>query len=174
MGGEVLQNFTAPNVGSSQILKKTVTMVIFVSVLLKDIFEQGKDFSWEPPSCCPRCEHHKVWSHGFVQRYFDGFDSFLWIKCYRCPLCGCILTLRPDTHFSRFQASKDTIRSSLEERIQTGRWPPSELSHSRQRHWMQNLKRKIKAILSDTWEAGVLAAYDYLLFLGHIPVSISI
>jgi len=149
-------------------------MVIFVSVILKDIFEQGRDFAWQCPPCCPQCNHHKVWSHGFVQRHFDGFDTFLLIKCYRCPLCGCILTLRPDTHFSRFQAAKATIRSSIKERVKTGRWPPADLSLSRQRHWMQNLKRKIKALLSDTWDRGIFAAYDHLISIGQTPVSSSI
>jgi len=149
-------------------------MIIFVPVLLKNIFEQGRDFPWTPPSCCPKCNHYKVWSHGFVQRHFDGFDTFLLLKCYRCPNCGCILTLRPDTHFSRFQASKKIIRSSLSARLKFGRWPPSALSLSRQRHWMQNLKRQIKAILSDTWDAGIPAAYDYLISIGRTPVSSSI
>jgi len=175
MGGEVLQNFTAPNVGSIKILKKKLLkMVIFVSVLLKNIFEQGRDFPWKRPPCCPRCNHYKVWSHGFVRRHFDGYDTSLLLKCYRCPLCGCVLTLRPDTHFSRFQASKETIRSSIEERVQSGRWPPTALSFSRLRHWMKNLKRRIKAILSDTWNSGTLAAYDYLISIGHTPVSSSI
>ena len=149
-------------------------MIIFVPVLLKNIFDQGRDFSWERPPCCPKCNHYKVWSHGFVQRHFDGFDTFLLLKCYRCPHCGCVLTLRPDTHFSRFQASKDTIRSSIEERVKSGRWPPSDLSLSRQRHWMQNLKRKMKAILFDTWNQSILAAYDHLISIGHTPVSSSI
>ncbi len=98
-------------------------MIIFVPVLLKKILEQGRDFPWKRSPCCLKCNHYKVWSHGFVQRHFDGFDTFLLLKCYRCPNCGCILTLRPDTHFSRFQASKDTIRSSIEKRIKSGRWP---------------------------------------------------
>ncbi len=149
-------------------------MIIFVPVLLKNIFEQGRDFPWKRPPCCSKCNHYKVWSYGFIQRHFDGFDTFLLLKCYRCPNCGCILTLRPDTHFSRFQTSKDTIRSSIKERVKSGRWPPSFLSLSRQRHWMQNLKRQIKAFLSDTWEHGILAAYDYLLSIHHTPVGSSI
>lgn len=149
-------------------------MIIFVPVLLKNIFEQGRNFPWNPPSCCPKCDHYKVWSHGFVQRHFDGFDTFLLLKCYRCPHCGCVLTLRPDTHFSRFQASQETIRSSIEERVKSGRWPPSTLSPSRQRHWMKNLKRQTKAVLSDLWEHGILAAYDHLISIGQTPVGSSI
>jgi hypothetical protein len=114
-----------------------------------------------------------VWSHGFVERIFDGFNVTLSLKCYRCPLCGCVITLRPDTHFPRFQASKDKIRSFLSERLKTGRWPPGQ-SHSRQRHWLRNLKKQTKALLSDTWAKGLLTAFDYLTSKGNTPVSGSI
>lgn len=99
-------------------------MITFVSVILKEIFEQGRKYVWERPATCANCNHYKVWSHGFVERLFDGFDTFLLLKCYRCPNCGCVITLRPDSHFARIQASKETIRSSLYNRLQTGRWPP--------------------------------------------------
>jgi hypothetical protein len=173
MGGKVLKNFTAPNNGSVKILKTVKDMIIFVPVLLKDIFEQDRDFLWERPPCCPRCNHYKVWSHGYVERLFDGFDVTLSLKCYRCPLCGCVITLRPDTHFSRFQASKNTIRLFISERLATGRWPPGQ-SHSRHRHWLRNLKKQIKAFLSDIWSKGTLTAFDYLASIGHTPVSSSI
>ncbi len=148
-------------------------MIIFVPVLLKDIVEQERDFAWERPPCCPRCDHYKVWSHGFVERLFDGFNIPLFLKCYRCPLCGCVITLRPDTHFPRFQASKDKIRFFISERLATGRWPPAQ-SHSRHRHWLRNLKRRLKALLSDTWDKGILAAFDYLASVRSTPVSSSI
>jgi len=48
----------------------------------------------------------------------------LWLKRYRCPNCGCIILMRPASHFSRFQASRETIRFALEQRINHGRWPP--------------------------------------------------
>jgi hypothetical protein len=114
-----------------------------------------------------------VWSHGFVERFFDGFNITLLLKCYRCPLCGCVITLRPDTHFTRFQASKDKIRLFLFERLKTGRWPPGS-SHSRHRRWLQNLRKQTKALLSDKWAKGLLAAFDYLVSIGHTPVSSSI
>jgi len=173
MGGEVLENLTARNNGSAKILKTVKDMIIFVPVLLKDIFEQERDFVWERPPCCPRCNHYKVWGHGFVERIFDGFNVTLSLKCYRCPLCGCVITLRPDTHFPRFQASKDKIRSFLSERLKTGRWPPGQ-SHSRHRHWLRNLKKQTKAILLDTWPKGLLAAFDHLTSMGNTPVGSSI
>ena len=71
-------------------------MIDFVAVQLKDIFEQGKDYRWIRPAACLNCNHYMVWGHGFVPRYFDGFVGCLYMKCYRCPLCCCVMTSRPD------------------------------------------------------------------------------
>ena len=127
-----------PQTGLKRPNTKNRKMITFVSVVLKEILEQGRDYKWKRPTTCPNCNHYKVWSHGFVQRFFDGFDTFLLLKCFRCPNCGCVTTLRPDSHFSRIQASKSTIRSCLDCRVKTGRWPP-DLSLSRQRHWLKKI-----------------------------------
>ena len=42
-------------------------MIYFVSVQLKNIFEQGKNYPWVKPEICPACGHYKVWGHGFSQ-----------------------------------------------------------------------------------------------------------
>ncbi|NOY53666.1 MAG: hypothetical protein GXP58_08600 [Deltaproteobacteria bacterium] len=73
------------------------------------------------PGSCPRCHSDRLWGHGFVERLFDGFSVPLLIRRYRCSLCGCIITLRPDSHFPRIQAPKEEIRSALSHRIATGR-----------------------------------------------------
>ncbi len=145
-------------------------MIIFVPVLLKDIFQKKRDFVWKRPQCCPRCNHYKVWSHGFAERFFDGFNVPLLLKCYRCPNCGCVMTMRADSHFSRIQTSKSKIRSFLSERIKTGRWPPDQ-PHSKFRHWLYNLKKQVKAYLTETWDRGFIAAFDYLASIGKVPVS---
>jgi len=53
------------------------------------------------------------------------------------------------------------------------RWPPGSAG-SRQRHWLCNLKRQIKAHLTEEWKDGLVAAFDRLVTLGRIPVSRSI
>jgi len=148
-------------------------MLHFVSVHLKEVFEQGTNFKWPRPACCPRCNHYKVWGHGFVSRLFDSFASTFLIKRFRCPDCGCVITCRPSTHFSRIQADKTVVRHSLSNRLTIGRWSEG-ISSSRQRHWLFNLQRKAKARLSDVWRQGLMAAYDRLLELGYVPVSRSI
>lgn len=145
-------------------------MIQFVNVLLKAIFVQGREFPWERPSQCPRCGHLMVWGHGYVQVLFDGFDDPLWLKRYRCPNCSCIIQMRPVSHFSRFQSSKATIRHALKYRITNMRWPPGSPT-ARMRHWLSNLNRQAKAHLTETWKAGLIAAYDELIQMGRIPVS---
>lgn len=146
-------------------------MIYFVSVLLKDIFEQGKNYSWLKPEVCPKCGHYKVWGHGFTARYFSGFPHCLYLKCYRCPGCRSVITLRPDTHFSRIRSSRETIRSHLDQRLSKVRLPRSSLSRSCLRHWLTNLARQTLAHLGSGWKGGLLSAYDWLLAMGKIPVS---
>jgi hypothetical protein len=143
-------------------------MIRFVDVLLKDIFQMGRDFPWERPAQCPCCGNWKVWGHGFVGTFFNGFSSEIWLKRYRCPACGCVVKLRPSSHFHRFQSSKHTIRSSLMLRICTGNWPQGSCK-SRQRYWLHNLKRQMKAHLN--WNTGLTEAFDLLADQGKIPVS---
>ncbi len=154
-------------------LQKNRTMIQFVAVILKEIFDQGHSFPWDRPQKCPKCNSFKVWGHGFVPAYFDFFNAPLLLKRYRCPDCGCVITMRPASHFSRFQSSRSTIRSALQQRINYGKWPP-DLSSARMRHWLRNLKRQIRAHLPQSWKSGLMASYDRLLDMGKIPVSRSI
>ena len=145
-------------------------MIIFVSSLLKDIFKQGRNFPWPRPSACPRCGFHKVWGHGYVDAWFDGYGEALPLKRYRCPCCGCIIRLRPSSHLSRFQASTHSIRSTLSIRIKTGRWPP-DCSVSRVGHWLRSLKRKSLALFGFNVKKDLIKGFDNLLSLGRNPVS---
>ena len=88
-------------------------MIIFIPVVLKTILKEGKKYSWPRPERCPRCDRYKVWGHGYVLSIFDGFIHSLWLKRYRCPQCHCIIKLRPAGYFKRFQASINTIRTSI-------------------------------------------------------------
>jgi hypothetical protein len=142
-------------------------MIHFVSVILKDIIELGKNYPWERPAICPRCGHYRLWGHGFVQRYFRGFSSSLFLKCYRCPSCSCVLTLRPDSHFPRIRSSKAVIRNHLAHRQEFGHWPRSDLARSNLRYWLNNLKRRTIAFLDNRWIMGLLVAFDQL----PIPVT---
>jgi hypothetical protein len=145
-------------------------MLLFVDVALKDIFEQGRNYQWPTPSCCPRCNHYKVWRHGFVERFFDLFTTALFIRRFQCPQCRCVICYRPESHFSRIQATRLFVRQSLANRLSSGRWPPTH-STSRCRHWLVNLKRKAVAYFGMRFAPDLIAAYDRLLGLGHVPIS---
>ena len=149
-------------------------MISSVSAVLKEIFERGKDYPWVKPDVCPCCNNYKLWGHGFTARFFHGFPQCLYLKCYRCPGCKSVITLRPDTHFSRIRSSRDTIRDHLERRLNTGRWPASTLSRSCLRHWLANLRCQMLAHLTYGWQDGLLAAFDLLVEMGKTPISRSI
>jgi len=146
-------------------------MIYFVHAILKQIFVLGKNYPWGRPDVCPRCGHYRLWSHGYVQRYFRGFPSFLYLKCYRCPACLCVLTLRPDSHFSRIRTSKVTLRDHIARRDMMGHLPHSDLPRSSLRYWWKNLIRRTVAFLNNSWCKGFLAAFDHFVALGVTPVS---
>ena len=148
-------------------------MVIFSVVKLKELFEKERDYPWQKPENCPRCNSHRLWGHGFGEAIFDGYNRPLLLKLYRCPDCGCVIRLRPKGYFKRFQAPVETIRSSIACKAVTNRWIAG-VERTRQCHWFRALKKRIKAYLTDTWRKGVVAGFDYLLQLGQIPVSRSI
>ena len=153
--------------------QKEKKMILSADVLLKNIFVKGRFFGWSRPDSCPRCNHWKVWGHGFRRSLFEGFDVPLYLKRYRCPCCGCIIVLRPSSHFNRFQTSKTAIRSALNQRIAHGKWPPSD-HPGRLRHWLRNLKRQTQAHLTLRFRGGLMAAFDRLVGMGIVPVSRSI
>lgn len=155
----------------SQPLIQRALMIWSVEVDLKKIHELGRLFSWPRPSCCPRCNNWRIWGHGYVERYFDGFDKALPLKCYRCPECGCVITLRPESHFPRIHSSKEIVRFHISNRLQTGRWPPSPLPRSRLRHWICNLKRRVHAFLTASWRQGLWTGFEVLYLQGQTPVA---
>lgn len=146
-------------------------MIWSIVVDLNQIHDLGRDYPWPRPDRCLRCRNWRLWGHGFVMRYFDGFATALFLKCFRCPSCGCVITPRPQSHFPRIRSSKETIRTHLDRRLDTGRWPPSSLSRSRLRHWLAHLKCHIQARLTSTWSLGEIAGFDRLLTLGLVPVA---
>ena len=148
-------------------------MIIFVFAELKEILKKQRDYPWPRPDVCACCRASKVWGHGFVLAYFDGFATGIYIRRYRCPGCGCVIRLRPRGYFRRIQASIRTIRKSLYERIVKGRYLPG-VSRSRQRHWLNGLVRNTTAHLGNTWTNRLMEAFERLLDMGKVPESSSV
>ena len=145
-------------------------MIICFPVDIKSLIELGRNYPWPKVKNCLRCNGCRLWGHGFVLACFDGWDKAIEIKRCRCPDCGCVLRFKPDGYFKQFQAKIETIRSSIATKSRTGAWE-SGISRSRQQNWFRALGRKIKAHLTDVWDKGILAAFDYLLGKGIVPVS---
>ncbi|HDS16022.1 MAG TPA: hypothetical protein ENN66_05345 [Proteobacteria bacterium] len=146
-------------------------MIWSIAVDLKQIQQQGKAYAWPRPTSCPRCRHWRLWGHGYALRYFDGFPTALPMKCYRCPLCGCVVTARPADYFLRIRSTMAVIVACLTQRLTRDRWPAQMQPRSRLRHWLSNLAGRVRIHLSETWSGGLLRGYDRLLERGQIPVA---
>lgn len=75
-----------------------------------------------------------MWGHGYVERFFDGVEAALPMKRWRCPHCGAVHTMRPQTHWRGFWAARATILASLRDKEKTHRWL-SQLARERQQYW---------------------------------------
>ena len=151
---------------------KAILLLLFVDVSVKRIFEEGKGFPWPRPPNCPRC-HGRIWGHGFVEAFFDGFPKALLLRRYRCADCGLTLRLRPQGYWPRFQASIQAIRDSLSHRLRFFRWPPM-VSRQRGGHWLRSLIRQVRWYLGVSWGGGLLRAFEKLCRQGVIPASRSV
>ncbi len=85
-------------------------MILSVTANLKEIEEKGRNYHWVRPKVCLRCKGSRLWGHGFVKSWFDGYVCTLLLRRYRCPLCGCVIKLKPKGYFKRFQAKTESIR----------------------------------------------------------------
>jgi hypothetical protein len=155
--------------------KTTVSIMIWViAVNLNEIFLLGRDFVWPRPDSCLSCGRYRVWSHGFIYRYFHGFTGPCILRCYRCSDCGCVMTPRPKGYWPRFQASGDDIEHLVQRRVELGRWPASSLGLSRLRHYVAALKRLVLAILGANWIDRLYDGYVELIGRGIVPFSRSL
>ncbi|KRT62350.1 MAG: hypothetical protein XU11_C0086G0003 [Candidatus Dadabacteria bacterium CSP1-2] len=113
-------------------------LIIYFAVRVKDLFETGKEYPWSRPKRCPRCKGIRLWGHGFAGRYFQGFVQRLWVKKYLCPDCKSVHTMRPSTHWRRFQSSRFVILRSLLYKIRRNKWRRS-LPRQNQQYWFSGL-----------------------------------
>ena len=123
-------------------LRKDSQLVLHLAVDFKRLQEQGKEYSWPRPQRCLKCGRERPWGHGYVGRCFDGCGGRLWLKRYRCPECGTVYTLRPDTHYRGFWAPWRVILGALLHQLKGGRWM-SRASRQRQQYWRQGLRRQL-------------------------------
>jgi len=122
----------------------------------------GKSYPWPRPPCCPRCEGRRLWGHGYVERYFDGYDERLPMKRWRCVECGAVHTMRPASHWRGFWATIVLIMSSLRAKGEGRRWL-SQVARQRQQYWWRGFQRQRRvagaaASLNDLQAQAVIVA----------------
>ena len=115
-----------------------VVLIVHFEIKIKDLISAGKDYPWPRPGACPCCGG-KLWGHGYTPRYFEGAAQRLWLKRYRCIECHAVHTLRPKTHWRRFQATLAAIIQSLRSKITDDRWT-QDFSRQRQQYWFKGFK----------------------------------
>jgi hypothetical protein len=113
-------------------------VVLQVAVNVKRLFALGKDYPWPRPKRCLSCHSSRIWGHGYVQRYFEGYTQPLWVKRLRCPDCHTVYTLRPDLFYRGFRYSLRTILSSLMKRV-TGHGWLLWIPRQNQQYWYRGL-----------------------------------
>jgi len=144
-------------------------LVIFVDVDVKQLAKLGKDFPWQKPSMCPRCNSH-LWWHGFVISYFTCQKHGVYLKRLRCPTCGGIHRLRPHGYWKYFQSTSQSIFEAITQKVTKENWRP-DLPRSRQVQWFRRFRKQVLAVLGLQYSGGLLEAFKKLLCLGFIPVS---
>ncbi len=143
-------------------------MVLHVAVDVQRLFELGKNYPWPRPERCPSCKSSRLWGHGYVQRYFEGFLLPLWVKRLRCPDCRTVYTLRPDLFYRGFRHCILTILFSLMTRIGDGRWLLS-IPRQNQQYWYRGLRLQAVRIRNIVFPD--MTALNEIISSGFIPVS---
>ncbi|MBW2219535.1 MAG: hypothetical protein JRF40_08615 [Deltaproteobacteria bacterium] len=78
--------------------------------------------------------------------------------------------MRPAGYLPRFQASIETIRSSIISKVTKQKWL-SVLDRTRQQHWFRGLVRRAKAFLENTWKHSMVKAFDHFISNKMNPVT---
>lgn len=149
-------------------------MILYSKVSVKKIFEEGKDYAWGRPQRCPKCGSGRLWGHGYVERYFEGFETAVWMKRWQCRDCGGVHTMRPEGFWRRFRHSVVRIVKSLKQKLSGGGWL-GEFGREVQQYWRRgfgrqcaregrNVYKKGREILERLLEKGVIVATHSLEF----------
>ena len=142
----------------------------FCSRKPQEDFLKKQKYKWPRPAVCPRCQSHRVWGHGFVPRFFDGFSQALLMRRYRCPDCGVVITMRSRDYLPRFQAPLSSICKSLINKHYKNRWLTG-LGRTRQQFWWNAFKRRVAAVWGNICPLAVKDQLETLLRAGFSPVS---
>ncbi|MCK9365269.1 MAG: hypothetical protein M0P74_16910 [Syntrophales bacterium] len=147
-------------------------MIVEVACDVKQINakDQGRGYDWPRPERCPRCLGGKIWGHGFVWAFLGSLKTGVYLKRYRCPVCGCVMRMKPSGYFPRFSVTVEKIKFSLTSKLEGGSWFKG-LAVNRQRHWLRSLMRQVTVRLGVDWLNRLLDGFAVLTGKGKVPVS---
>ena len=60
-----------------QLSPETYLLILYFGIDVNLLETQGKRYPWPRPPWCPRCRSPRLWGHGYVGRFFDGFQKAL-------------------------------------------------------------------------------------------------
>lgn len=134
-------------------------MILYCNASAEEIQNEGKAFNWERP-VCPRCKIG-VHGHGFVSRFFNAIAGYIFVKRWRCPRCGMVITCRPAGYWPRYQESISKVFESLIYRVTHRKWPP-HTGRQRGGHWIRKLllNAKVNQLLKDSVIATIIFYRD--------------
>jgi hypothetical protein len=121
--------------------KSIYLLILHFEIDVKRLSEAGKKYPWPRLERCPECGGIRIWGHGYVERYFEGYALPLWMKRYRCVDCKSVHTARPRQYYRRFQVESIVIILSFLERIVYGKWLKC-LSRQRQQYWWKGFLKQ--------------------------------
>ena len=145
-------------------------MILREDIDLTKLHILGKEYPHRRPERCPKCQSQRIWGHGYIPRYFDGY-GLVYLKRWICADCGCVPTIRPAGYFSRHHQTITGILKSIVHRVKTGQWIRGpDLTRQRQGHWLRALRKNIKVWLGLEWIDKMIDGFSELMNLGQCPV----
>lgn len=158
---------------SPQLWAKDVILSLFFVLCFKEIMRLDRKYPFPRPPNCLRegCRSSRIWGHGYVEAWFEGYDSPICLRRYRCDDCGCVYTIRPFGYWPRHHVPVRVIFQRRYHRITHGMWDKSHgFTRQRQGHWLRALPRNIRAYLGLTFGGTVLEGFYELMHTGRMPV----
>lgn len=115
-------------------------MILTIQIDLNSLSLEGKKYKWKKPAGCKFCDG-RLWGHGFLKRYIEGFKEFLFLKRFICKLCNKTITLTPKDYPKYYSTTLTKIIETLKYRLLNLKWPPWPcINRQRSGHWLVALK----------------------------------
>jgi hypothetical protein len=140
-------------------------------ISIKEIFDQGRNYSFPRPPNCLRCDSTRIWGHGYVEVYFDGYNTAIELKRYRCDDCNRVYTIRPFGYWSRHHVSITVIVQRLWYKVEHGIWDKDTITRQRQLHWLKALKKNRLVHLGISYGGDFWKGICDLIHLEKIPIQ---